>query len=347
MAEQVTGGATNAPAQVDSITPQAGGGFTVQGSLSNSSAMRTLMENEFNIESLRTQDFLRKDDWLQFDNVVIDIARHRLIGVDDLMSRGLVYNVPNAMGVTRIEWERSGDMGPAEMDMAGVTQGRNDTVDFDLVGLPLPIVHKDFWINIRKLAASQRNGHPLDVTQAEICSRKVSERIESMLFLGDTSLGTNNTIYGYSNAPDRITGSTTASWNTATGAEILADVIEMIAAAHAEEMWGPFMFYVSYGAMSNMGNDFKAESDKTILQRILEVPGVAGIKASYYIPSNGDTVIAVQLTRDVVDMVNGFEPTMVQWDSLGGMVQNFKIMSIMIPRVKSTKEAQSGIIHYS
>lgn len=346
MAEAISG-TTAGPAQVDTLTPQAGGGFTVGGSLSNSSAMRTLMENEFNIESLRTQDFLRKDDWLQFDEVVIDIARHRLIGVDDVMSRGLVYNVPNAMGVTRIEWERQGDMGPAEMDMAGVTQGRNDTIDFDLVGLPLPIVHKDFWINIRKLAASQRNGHPLDVTQAEICARKVAERIESMLFLGDTSLGTNNAIPGYLTAPNRITGTATATWNSATGANIIADVIEMIGKAHDKQMWGPFMFYVSYGAYSNLGNDFKSESDKTILQRVLEIPGVAGIKPSYYLPTDGKTVLAVQLTRDVVDMVNGFEPTMVQWDSLGGMVQNFKIMAIMIPRVKSTYAAQSGIIHYT
>src|SRR5690606_23513867 len=127
--------------------------------------------------------------WVQFDNTVIEIARHRLIGVGDLIERGLTYNVPNAMGVTKIEWERSGDMGPAELSMAGVTEGRNDTMDFDLVSMPLPIIHKDFWINIRKLEASRNGGMPLDTTQAAVCSRKVSERIESMLFLGDTTLG--------------------------------------------------------------------------------------------------------------------------------------------------------------
>jgi uncharacterized linocin/CFP29 family protein len=336
----------NAPAEVSTMTMTGNGGFAA-GSPGSQSIVAKLMANNYNIESLRTQDFLPKDAWLSFDNTVIEITRHRLIGVGDVMSRGLTYNVPNAMGVTRIEWERMGDMGPAEMNMAGVTEGRNDTLGFDLVGLPLPIVHKDFWINIRKLTASRTAGQPLDTTQAEICARKVAERIESMLFLGDTTLGTNNTIYGYANAPNRITGSTGTSWNTATGAQILANVIAMIAAAQAKEMYGPFMFYVSYGAMSNLGNDFKAESDKTILQRILEVPGVAGVKSSYYIPANGSTVIAVQLTRDVVDIVHGFDPTVVQWESLGGMVQNFKVMAIMIPRVKSTIINQSGIIHFT
>lgn len=331
----------NAPAQIDVLSANGVGGLAGGGQV----AMKLLSSN-FNVEALRTQDYLRKDDWLQFDNKVIEIARHALVGVGDLISRGLVYNVPNAMGVTRIEWERMGDMGPAELNMAGVTEGRNDTVGFDLVGMPLPIVHKDFWINIRKLEASRRNGMPLDTTQAEICARKISERIESMLFLGDTSLGPNNVIYGYANAPNRITGSTTASWATATGAQILADVIDMIGKAKAKEMRGPFMFYVNYAAMSNLGNDFKAESDKTILQRILEIPGVAGVKESYYIP-DGDTVIAVQLTSDVVDIVDGIQPTVVQWDSLGGMVQNFKVLAIMVPRVKSTIIGQSGIIHYT
>lgn len=332
----------HAPAKLDVVTQSGKGG----GLIGSGIVAQHLMQSNFNVNALRTQDYLPKDAWTLLDNTVIDIARHELIAVGDLISRGLVYNVPNAMGVTRIEWERIGDMGPAELDMAGVTEGRNDTIEFDLTGMPLPIVHKEFWINIRKQAASERMGMPLDTTQAAICARKVSERIESMLFLGDTSLGSNNTIYGYATAPNRITGSTTASWATASGSQILDDVIEMIGAARDDEMRGPFVFYVSYAAMSNLGNDYKSESDKTILQRILEVPGVADVKASFYVP-NSDTVFAVQLTSDVVDIVDGIQPTVVQWDALGGFVQHFKVLAIMVPRVKSTYTQQSGIIHYT
>lgn len=305
-----------------------------------------LLESGFSVEALRTQDFLRKEAWTQFDNVVIDIARANLVGVQDLISRGLTYNVPNAMGVTRIEWQRMGDMGPAELNMAAVTEGRNDTLEFDLVSMPLPIIHKDFWINIRKLEASRNNGMPLDTTQAQICARKVSERIEAMLFQGDTTLGTNNTIYGYMNAPNRLTGTSSADWNIATGAQIIADVISMIDKAKAKEYHGPFVFYVHYSAMSHLGDDYKAESDRTILERIKAIPGVADIKESYYVP-NSRTVIAVQMTADVVDIVDGIQPTVVQWESLGGMVQNFKVLAIMIPRMKSTYVNQSGIIVFT
>lgn len=334
--------ASNAPAQVDTITNQSGGG----GLMANGSVAMRLLQSDFNVEALRTQDYLRKDAWLHFDNVVLEISRQALVGVGDLMSRGLTHHVPNAMGVTRIEWERMGDMGPADMNMAGHTQGSNDTTEFDLQNMPLPIVHKDFWINIRKLEASRNSGTPLDTVQVSLCARKVSERIESMLFLGDTTLGSNNTIYGYATAPNRITGSTTTGWDVATGSQMIADILAMIGAAKAKEMRGPFVFYVNYTSMTNMGNDFKANGDKTILQRLKEIPGVADIKESYYVP-NADTVFAVQLTSDVVDMIDGIQPTVVQWDSLGGMVQNFKVLAIMVPRVKSSFTLQSGIIHYT
>lgn len=330
----------NSPAQVDTITSQGGG---IRGS---GLVAQRLLQNNFDVQSLRTQDFLRKDAWTHMDDKVIEIARHRLRCVGDLMTRGLTYSVPNALGVTKIEWERMGDMGPAEMNMAGVTEGGNDTTEFDLVSMPLPIVHKDFWINIRKLEASRRDGIPLDTTQVEVCTRKVSELIESMLVLGNTSLGANNPIYGYATAPNRVTGSTTASWATTTGANILIDVLAMLEAAQADEMYGPFVIYVSYGAMNNLMNDYKAESDKTILQRILELDAIEAVRESYYIP-NGDTVIMVQMTSDVVDIIDGIQPTVVQWDAMGGMVSHFKVMAILVPRVKSTFAAQSGIIHYT
>lgn len=333
--------ATTAPAGVDHFQVGSDGAFSGSGNVA-----KTLIENDFNVNSLRTQDFLRKDDWTHLDNRVIEIARHSLIGVGDVINAGLTYNLPNALGTTKLEWERMGDLGPATMNMAGVTEGGNDTLDFDLVSLPIPIVHKDFWINIRKLEASRKNGLPLDTVQVDICTRKVSERIESMLFLGDTSLGSNNTIYGYATAPNRITGSTTASWATATGEQIVGDVLAMIGAAKAKEMRGPFVFYVHYTAMTNLADDYKAESDKTILQRVMEIPGVAAVKESYYVP-NADTVFAVQMTSDVVDIVDGLQPTVVMWDNMGGLIKNFKVMAIMVPRVKSTKDLQSGIIHYT
>lgn len=304
-----------------------------------------LLEKNFAVEALRTQDVLRKDEWQKFDEVIIDVARKRLTAVGDLLSRGLTYPLPNALGVTQVEWEQAGDLTDATVSMGGITHAERDRQTFTQKTIPVPIVHKDFQINVRALEASRTRGTPLDTAQAALAARIVSEKIESILFNGSVVAGTSNQIYGYTTHPDRVTGSLGTAWTTETGANILADVLAMITAANAQNMYGPFIIYVPVAAHVNMGNDFKSESDKTILQRILEVPTIAGVQHSTDLAAG--EVVMVQLTSDVVDMVDGIQPTVVQWTTEGGFMLNFKVLSIMVPRIKSDKSGQSGVIHYS
>lgn len=322
-------------AQVDIIQGNAGSGLVAQ----------RLMQGGFNVNALRTNDVLRKDEWVHFDTKLIQVARQRLIGVGDLMSAGLSYALPNALGKTRLEWERVSDMSPAEVSMSGVTPGQNDRLAFDLVGLPLPIVHRDFNINIRALEASRNEGIPLDTAQAELAMRLVSEKLEDILFNGYAGINMQgSTIGGYTTFADRNTGAVT-NWGLAgtDGEDILDDVIAMIQDLYSQNMFGPFMFYIPLNWYVKLSEDYKVESDKTILQRLKEIPGVQDIRPSQNLT---DEVNVVQMTSDVVDMVDGIQPTMVMWESHGGMVFNFKVMAIMVPRLKSTKAGQCGIGHY-
>jgi len=209
----------------------------------------------------------------------------------------------------------------------------------------VPIIHKDFHLNIRALHASRTRGESLDTTQVSLATRLVAEKIESILYLGTTVLGSNFPIYGYATAPNRSTDSVTASWATTTGENILIDVLKMIDDAVADNMYGPYVLYVPYAVHTHMGGDFKANSDKSIMSRILEVPGISAIKPTSDLTASN--VILVQMTSDVVDIVDGMQPTLVEWDSMGGFVMNFKVLAIMLPRVKSDYALQSGIVHFS
>jgi len=51
------------------------------------------------------------------------------------------------------------------------------------------------------------------------------------------------------------------------------------------------------------------------------------------------------LTSDVVKMITGMGPTVVQWETQGGMRVHFKVMSIMVPRIAADHELKSGIVH--
>lgn len=328
------------PVQIQDSLTTAGGSLGASGTVA-----AKLLSSGFKVSALRTLGTLQKDEWIHFDNAVLEVARERLIGVGDLVSRGLTFDLPNALGSTRLEWERISDMDPAEITMSGISQSQNDRVVYDLQGMPIPIVHKDFNINIRALQSSRKSGMPLDTTQIRYATRKVVENIESQLYLGATVLGTNNPIYGYTTTPNRNTGALTASWKTATGDQIVADILLMIEAAQADNMFGPYIIYVNSLAFVNLANDYKAASDKTILQRIKEIPGISDVRPTTNLVEK--QVVMVQMTSDVVDIVNGISPTVVEWESHGGMVMHFKVLAIMVPRLRTDFLDQSGVCHFT
>ncbi len=329
-------GDTNTAFGAQAASGRIGGGLSIA---------QALLQNNFNINALRTNATLRKDEWIELDKTVIDIARSRLVGVADLIQKGLVYNLTNALGTTRLEWERQSDMTPATMTMSGISESENDRITYDLQGMPIPIIHKDFNINIRALAASRRSGQPLDMTQARVASRKVAEIIETTLFNGATILGANNPIYGYKTAPNRNTGSLTLNTPLAmTGNDVTTNVLAMISALQNDNMYGPYVLYVSNAVALHFQEDYKANGDSSIMSRVLEIDGLQAIRPTKDL-SNTEFVL-VQMTSDVVEMVDGMQPTTVEWATHGGMVLHFKVMAIMLPRIRADFENQSGIAHF-
>ncbi len=308
-----------------------------------------LMQGGMKVTSLRSATVLRKDEWELFDETVIETARIRLGAFNDLIQRGLVFNIENALGTTRIEWETVSDMEAAEIDMAAVTEGQRDRVEYNLVGVPLPIFHKSFRLNIRALEASRNVGQPLDQTQASIATKKVAELMETTLFDGATLVSGSSSITGYTNAANRNTGSI-VDWSLVgtTGAVIVTSVLAMMLANRTDHYYGPYILYVPIDYWNKLQEDYKADSDRTILERILAIEGVEGVRSTEQLTGGGSgEVLLISMERDVVDFVDGQQPTPIEWDEMGGLVKHFKVMAIMVPRMKSDFTGQSGIAHYS
>jgi uncharacterized linocin/CFP29 family protein len=311
--------------------------------------LKALKEGKpLNASTLRTCDTLQKDEWIAFDDALVQEGIIRLRGIADLMAAGLVINVPNAMGKTLFQWEKVGDMNPAEVSLSGIPRTEDDRVEFDLGNLPLPITHKDWNISLRTLEASRTRGESLDTTQARIAGRLVAEELERMLFQGGKTFG-GNTIYGYTNHPNRNTASfgTNGAWSAAakTGENILTDVLTMITALEADRMNGPYWLYVPGNSSVKLENDFKSNSDKSIRSRLLEVDRIAAIRVADQLPA--DNVILVQATQDVVALVNGESLQTVQWDIEGGFVVKFKAFAIQVPLIRADATGRSGVLHMS
>ena len=316
------------------------------------SVAEKLLSSGMNPNVLRTNAVLRKDEWEQLDSAVVNIARERLNAVSDLVTRGLVYNVANGMGTTIVQHETVSEMTRARVTMDGVTRGENDRVTFNLVSTPLPIIHHDFQISARVLAASRQGGSPLDTTQVEEATRQVAETTENMLLNGVDSedsqiLGFGSsaaTIRGYTDSPNKNDYTISATWTAAgtTGATIVADVLAMISAAQVDRMFGPYIIYIPSNYWVKLQDDYKANSDKTTLSRIKEIAGIDDVKPADKLADSN--VLLVQMTKSNVDMVIGMQPTTVQWEAQGGMMSMFKVMSIMVPRIKSDHDDRSGVV---
>ena len=305
-----------------------------------------MLEKGFNAAALRTNTLLNKYEWIQFDQVVIEVARQRLNGVADLINAGLTFGLDDALGVTQVEWEVMSDMTAAQQSMDGITRGERDRLDFTLKNLPVYITHKDFGLSLRHLRASRRMGQPLDTTQAAVAARLVSDKIENSLFNGPGITVGTSTAYGYLNHPNinAITYETNDPWTsypTKTGVEIVTDVMSMITALHADNYFGPYTLYVPGNYWVIIQNDFKGESDRTILERILAIDKVTAVRPCDFLPAN--TTLMVQMTSDVVDLVVGEQVQTVQWESEGGFMAHFKVLAVMVPRVKADYDGRSGI----
>jgi uncharacterized linocin/CFP29 family protein len=330
--------------QIDTISAQGG-------SLKGAGDVATrLMQSGFNVNALRTNDVLRKDEWVQMDNTLVEVMRQRTPLVQMLTSAGLTYSIPNGLGTTILEWEDVSDMEPADVSMAGVTRGEQDTLEYDLHSMPLPIIHKDFTLNIRKLQASRTTGMPLDMAQAELASRLVAEKVEDMVITGHATRVGNAQIYGLTNVPNAhaITMTGTTNWDTdSTGAQIVADVLSSIAALEGDHMYGPYTLLVNYAQWNRFQQDYDVSGNSlmTIAERVGRIAGISRIVPSSNVATG--TAYVVQMTRDVIDEVIGMQPTMVQWETQGGMQMHFKVMAIMVPRIRWTQTLQSGVAKIS
>jgi uncharacterized linocin/CFP29 family protein len=333
------GGTSSGPATVDAVTVHKGGQAIGAGPVAT-----RLLQHNFNINALRTNTVLNRDEWKLFDDRVVQVARERLIIVADLVARGLVYNLRNALGVMQLEWALDGDIEAAEITMSGLPGAARDTWEHGYESMPIPIVHKEFQYNLRQLVAARNHGRDLDSTHGDLAARKVAEKIEEMVFVGANVSMNNGRIWGLTTHPNRNTGSMTVAWATATGEQIVGDVLAAIGVLIADFQQGPWIMYVPLAATPRLANDYKANSDDTIQERIMKIEGIAAIRPTTKITSG---FLLVQLTSDTVQMVNGFGPTMVEWETKGGFELNFKIMAIMVPRIRADRLGQSGIAHYS
>lgn len=314
---------------------------------------------------------LTKQAWQYLDNMIIEERRNRLRAWTDAAAV-VSKSIGNAYNKMTVEYQVMNDPGEAVVDMDGLSEGRAAAPLFKLRSVPLPITHADFFISDRLLEVSRASGTPLDTTEARVKTRRVMETIEDTLIgtttgvtYGTQSAGAGahegtSTVYGYTNFTYRVTKTDLTTPDGTNPDTVLQDVIEMRETMYTNGYYGPFILYhsTSYDQWldrTHFVGTFAqglTTGSRTLREAIGAINGISDVRRLDRLTS-GYQMILVQMDREVIEVIDGMAPTVLQWDEMGGRKKQFRVWAIQVPMLKapysntlnSSSTPAAGIIH--
>ena len=284
-----------------------------------------------------------EDVWKQTDDTILTVARNRRSALIDIQSAGLTK--PISIGDIIYQTERASARTGANISMDGHTAGELDNQDFDLIQVPVPVIHSDFSFNDRQLSSSSKKVRLDDSMNVEAVE-VVMDKEEDSIFNGVPSIvvgGAN--FYGYTTHPNRQTVTLTATWTNSGTRDIIQDVLNLLAAASSVKKHGPYTLYVPSAYWTAIQDDYSTtKGDRTYLERILAFKDITKVSTSDAL--GADEVVLVEMKSTTLNYVNAQAITTVQW-SVPPMKMNYRVFSIGALILKPDYEDQLGVVHGS
>jgi len=305
------------------------------------------------INKLQTNSQLRDGEWDRLSETLKRVAQDQLVMTEELRDRGL--EVPLDLGVLEYGYEDVSEFDEADVDMAATAAGDEDSLDFGQENTPLPIVHKSFYINRRRLRASRRTGQPLDTAGVAAATRVVSEKIEEIIANGTSITIDGNTVDGLTSYTPRETVTGNTDWGSASTDDIIDDVMSTVEALEDAKHYPGNTGYLSLVA-KNQFQEARAKSAGTddkrgVLQLIRDrlsdeedMPEVTFRRADHL---DDGQVVLMKPVEDVFELPMPADIQTVQWESSGGMRQHYKVMGSIMPAPRSDRNNNCGIAHLS
>jgi uncharacterized linocin/CFP29 family protein len=306
-------------------------------------AMQTAMATEHGSTFLGNASPLPRDVWGMWDREAIAIQRSVLAVFNDIAA---VAQKPIPIGKLVHHFQTVSDSGEINVSLDGRSKARTDQPVIEYHGTPVPIVDTSFSYSWRQMAAAESEGYQLDSAGRDNANRRIAEQMENATLYGyDKIVVGEAKSYGLLNHPKRATRPTGLDLNGASGDEWLAAIVETLKLLHASNFKVPATIYLNWDDWFYAGaNEFTEGYPKTILQRILEVPGVREIVPSDSIPASD--IVAVVKDRRVVEVLNGMPiSTRAKFRANPEDDFNFSVIGAAVLEIKFDAEGQCGVAH--
>lgn len=272
---------------------------------------------------LNATNSLPYEAWIEVDEVVDGVARRERTVLRDMEAAGLV--TPIGFEKTIYTIQRRGDVGEAEVSMSPSTLSNKDRTGYEYDQVPVPIISKGFEFNSR-----ETDGRPYLVRDSVDDATAAVERTVQRMIIGTLpafSYGSTR-VYGFYTHPRRITLAV-GDWNALTGEQIVQKVNAMKQAALDRGVRGPFVLYVPSGYAALFGLDYKAESDRTLYERITADPEIEDVKVDYFLRAKEPLLISWASGRNRI--VQGQDTLAVLWQTMGPLATEYKVLCAKAP----------------
>ena len=188
---------------------------------------------------------------------------------------------------------------------------------------------------------------------AERAARKVSVKLEKMLFTDETYGFGGGKIYSLVNFPHRKEYSLGTAWTSLSdndsegtvGEQIVTQVLDMKQTMINDHQYGPYVIYIPTNYETLIDADYNSYKTKTIRQRILEISNIADVVVVDTLAASN--IIMLQLSTDTIRIVRGLGLQSVQWSTEGNFVNKYKVLTIQVPQIRADQNDNTGLLHAS
>lgn len=287
---------------------------------------------------------VRHEDFLVIQDKVVEVRRRKLNGITDLMEAGLSFGV--SLEEQLVGFENVNEFQDAEQEMNPNSYQNNDTV-FTEEFVPNPITHQSFSVPWRQQGFDYKRS--LGLVESV---RQVAERLENTLTNGNATIsvsfgGQANPIFGYTTHPNRGTG-TISDWSlVANIALIVPEAIEQVGLMWATQGGvenDSVMLYVANDVWTNLQNDYKADSERSVMTRLMDVPQFKGIKPLEKLASK--QVVMVEMLERTIQLATASDIITVPHIKTNPMApQVLTTYAAMVQQIKSDSKGNTGIRH--
>lgn len=285
------------------------------------------------------------------DDVVVSVGLDRLAFAAEVIRRGLVESMPMWLANPLFQWDYIAQRGRSRQTMNPSSTGERSMPDRIPASMPIFATMEQSTWGIRDQLVSERGGLPLNTDNVRVFMRNINESIEFQSINGSDLTVAGGSAPGLLNAPNAAAFAYTGNvaWtNVAHGPEDkVLDVQNAITLLEANRRFGPYVLVLNgpYGRL--MDNDYSIATGviTTIGNRLRMIGESKGepltIVVSDMMPT--DRISVVSMERDVLDMIDGQQPTAVTWEIPPDWERAVAVVACQILRVKTDYEGKSGV----